>query len=180
MNVDRSGEADRTRRFIELLARHERRIARYVLALVPHWADADDVVQQTKISLWEQFDNYDPSQDFGAWACTIAYYLVLTHRKSSQRRHARLSHQYIEAMAMEVERLNSQQDRRRGALEECLKQLREASRRLIALCYGENRTMKEVAELLGRPMGATQKAVFRIRQSLQQCVERRLSQETQA
>lgn len=179
MDVDAPNEADRTRRFIELLAASERRIARYVLALVPHWADADDVVQQTKIALWEQFDQYDPTKDFGAWACTIAYYLVLTHRKTSQRRYARLSQQYIDTMAAEVERINSQSDRRRFALEECLQELREASRRLIALSYSENRTIKEVAEMLGRPVGATQKAVFRIRQALQQCIERRLTGEGQ-
>jgi RNA polymerase sigma-70 factor (ECF subfamily) len=170
----------RARQFVELLATNERRIARYVLALVPNWADADDLVQQTKIALWEQFDDYDVSKDFGAWACTIAYYLILTHRKTTQRRHTRLSQQYLNAMAAEIERINRQPDRRRTALEECLQELREASRRLIALCYSENRTIKEVAEMLGRPVGATQKAVFRIRQALQECVERRLSEQGRA
>jgi RNA polymerase sigma-70 factor (ECF subfamily) len=170
---------DRARQFVELLARNERRLSQYVLALVPNWADADDLVQQTKVRLWEQFDEYDPSKDFGAWACTIAHYLVLAHRKQTQRRHARLSNEYVRVMAAEVERLAADQDARRSALEECLKQLTEGSRRLIGLCYGGSRTIKDVAEQLNRSVGATQKAVYRIRQKLQTCIEQRLAKEGQ-
>jgi len=44
-----------------LLAKNERRLSQYVLALVPNWADADDLIQQTKVRLWEQFGQYDKS-----------------------------------------------------------------------------------------------------------------------
>ena len=164
-------ENDRTRRFLELLASNERRIAQFVFAMVPNWADADDLTQQTKMRLWEQFDEYDADKDFGAWACTIARYLVLTHRKASQRRHSRLSQAYLDAMAEEVSALSRREDRRHLALESCLQLLSDASRRLIGMCYSGNRTIKEVAETLGRSAAATRQAVLRIRRQLQKCVE---------
>ncbi len=45
---------------------------RYVAALVPNVADAEDIVQQTALALWEKFDAYDPSQPFTPWAWRFA------------------------------------------------------------------------------------------------------------
>ena len=59
-------------RFLSLFLRSEREIFRYVAALVPNLTDAEDIVQQTAIALWEKFDAYDPSQPFTPWACRFA------------------------------------------------------------------------------------------------------------
>src|SRR5678816_4304895 len=59
-------------RFLSLFLRSEREIFRYVAALVPNMADAEDIVQQTALALWEKFDSYDPSQPFTPWACRFA------------------------------------------------------------------------------------------------------------
>ena len=48
-------------RFLSLFLRSEREIFRYVAALVPNVADAEDIVQQTALALWEKFDSYDPT-----------------------------------------------------------------------------------------------------------------------
>lgn len=55
----------RTSEFLDLLGQHERRLQSFVVALVPHLADADEIVQQTRLRLWEQFDQYDRARDFG-------------------------------------------------------------------------------------------------------------------
>jgi len=46
--------------FISLFLRSEREIFRYVAALVPNVSDAEDIVQQTALVLWQKFDAYDP------------------------------------------------------------------------------------------------------------------------
>jgi DNA-directed RNA polymerase specialized sigma24 family protein len=85
------GNDDRAREFVRLLAACERRLDNYVLALVPNWSDAEEIVQQAKLRLWERFEQYDRSKDFGAWACTIAYYEVLTFRTRAHRSRLLLS-----------------------------------------------------------------------------------------
>ena len=40
-------------RFLSLFLRSEREVFRYVAALVPNVADAEDIVQQTALTLWE-------------------------------------------------------------------------------------------------------------------------------
>src|SRR5437588_3728513 len=59
-------------RFLSLFLRSEREVFRYVAALVPNVTDAEDIVQQTAIALWEKFDAYDPAQPFTPWACRFA------------------------------------------------------------------------------------------------------------
>ena len=59
-------------RFLSLFLRSEREIFRYVAALVPNVADAEDIVQQAALALWEKFDDYDPAKPFAPWACRFA------------------------------------------------------------------------------------------------------------
>src|SRR4026209_51369 len=59
-------------RLLSLFLRSEREIFCYVAALVPNVGDAEDIVQQTALALWEKFDSYDPNQPFTPWACRFA------------------------------------------------------------------------------------------------------------
>src|ERR1035438_7427681 len=59
-------------RFLALFLRSEREIFRYVTALVPNLVEAEEIVQQTALALWEKFDSYDPSRPFTPWACRFA------------------------------------------------------------------------------------------------------------
>ena len=52
-------------RFLSLFLRSEREIFRYVAVLVPNVADAEDIVQQTAIALWEKFDAYAAFHSLG-------------------------------------------------------------------------------------------------------------------
>jgi DNA-directed RNA polymerase specialized sigma24 family protein len=42
------------RQFIRLMTKHERLVYGYILSLVPNWADADEILQETNIRLWEE------------------------------------------------------------------------------------------------------------------------------
>lgn len=170
---------DRSRWFVELLGKSERQLNAFVLALVPNWPDADEVVQQTRIRLWEQFDKYDPTLDFGAWARTIAYYQVLTYRKQVGRRGALLSDVVLEQLAADANQLDDLAPRKE-ALNECLKRLSPPQRALLAQCYGGSTSIREVSEGLGRSFTAVRQTLFRLRQLLYRCIEQRLVEESRA
>jgi DNA-directed RNA polymerase specialized sigma24 family protein len=59
-------------RFPSLFLRSEGEIFRYVAALAPKVTDAEDLVQQTALALWEKFDACEPAQPFTPWACRFA------------------------------------------------------------------------------------------------------------
>ena len=58
---------DKSKLFLPLFIRFERRIYSYIFTLVPQRADADDLLQETSLVLWDKFDVASPPNDFLAW-----------------------------------------------------------------------------------------------------------------
>lgn len=165
---------ERTARFMRLYARSERRVFAFVLSLVGNLEDANDIIQEACVRLWEQFDQYDPEKDFGTWACTIAYYQVLTMRKQLRSSKLRFGEEFYRAVAEEAERMAESIDARQSALLSCLDRLEPRQQELLRKCYSGRGTVQEVAVQLGRSLGATYSTLFRIRRRLRDCIERNL------
>ena len=168
---------DRQRRFIELLGQHERQLSGYVLSLVPNWADADDIVQQTRIRLWEQFDDFKPAGDFAAWARAIAFYQVRTYRKQASRQSQRLSGTAVELLAEVAGGMSEELRARHFAMQECLERLSAAKRELLARSYSGVETLKEIALSTGCTPGALRQKLLGLRKFLYTCVETKMRSE---
>src|SRR6185369_14171970 len=113
-------QADAQQRFLSLFLRSEREIFRYVAALVPNMADAEDIVQQTALSLWEKFDAYDPAQPFTPWACRFALNKTKQWLERRQRWQALLEGGLAEELAQRREQLRPELEVRLKHLEGCL------------------------------------------------------------
>lgn len=166
---------DQTASFIQLLREHESQLIVYVRALMPSISEAEDVIQETRIRLWEQFDQFEPGTNFGAWACTIARYFVMTYYTKAGRDRLRFSSEAMERIAQEVDRASRVTDERIEAIPLCISELSEGNKQLLAMCYSGNYQIQEVAKLLDRTVNATYLALSRIRRSLRTCVERRVA-----
>jgi RNA polymerase sigma-70 factor, ECF subfamily len=173
---DESSRSDETEEFLRLYSRHDRSIYAYILALEPHWADADDLAQETRLRLWQQFDKYESGSDFGAWARSIAYYLVLSHRNKASRSRLRFGQAFFESVAAECAAIPDLLISRQDAMMRCLEKLDQARRTLIEECYGSEQTLREMADRLGRSYDATRKAVYRAQHALADCIELELRQ----
>ena len=164
--------------FVRLLAEHERQLSGYVHTLVPLWQDAEDVLQNTKVRLWQQFDSFRREADFRAWAIAIANYMVRTHRKNCRRQRVCFSDKLLEKISQHLPASSSPvQDDRALALVDCVMALNNASRRLLRLSCTGHRKIKDIAHELGQTASATYTSLFRIRRSLFECVQRRLHEE---
>ena len=168
----------RYREYVRLLAEHERQLAGYVHALVPLWQDAEDVLQETKLRLWEQFDSFELGTNFAAWSFTIAGFLVRTYRKDRQRERVCFSDDVVQKLSQQIHRnVAEESNDRLSALLECVKSLSDASRRLLRLCCLGQRRIKDIASEVGQSPSTTRVALFRLRRSLSDCVEKRLREE---
>lgn len=167
----------RTREYLRLLGQHERRLRGYILSLVPNWADADDIGQEVRIRLWEQFDNYDRAKDFGVWARTIAHYQILTHRERVSRQGKLVSDRSVDLIAQEVAALSPELDASERALADCFAKLPETKRKLLLQYYSRGQTARTIAQDLGRSFDATRQAILRARLVLGNCVESALKKE---
>jgi len=158
-------------RFLSLFLRSEREIFRYVAALIPNVADAEDIVQQTAVTLWEKFDAYDPSLPFTPWACRFALNKARQWIERRQRWRALLENGLAEELAGRREELRPDLEAKLGRLEGCLGRLPGDQRSLVEGYYYRRTEISELARESGRSVAATYKALQRIRQSLQGCIE---------
>jgi RNA polymerase sigma-70 factor (ECF subfamily) len=164
--------------FVRLLTKNERRIYGYILTMVVDWNDADEILQETNVRLWEEFDRFEPGTDFAAWALRVAHFEVLTWRKRRQRSRLVFSEEALAALADDHAPAGGaalDDDRaRQAALAECLKQMSASNRELIQRCYAGTQTIREVADGLGRSAEAIYKRLQRLRLGLHRCIEQRL------
>jgi RNA polymerase sigma-70 factor (ECF subfamily) len=158
-------------RFLSLFLRSEREIFRYVAALVPNVADAEDIVQQTALALWEKFDAYDSNQPFTPWACRFALNKARQWIERRQRWQALLECGLAEELAQRREELRPELEYRLKHLEGCLGKLPEGQRSLVEGYYYHRTSIEQLSEGSGRTVAASYKALQRIRQVLLVCVE---------
>ncbi len=158
-------------RFLSLFLRSEREIFRYVAALVPNVTDAEDIVQQTAMALWEKFDAYDPGQPFTPWACRFALNKARQWIERRQRWQGLLDRGLVEELAQRREELQPEFEQRLKHLEGCLERLPEGQRSLLEGYYYERASIETLAQRSGRSQAATYKTLQRIRHALQVCVE---------
>jgi RNA polymerase sigma-70 factor (ECF subfamily) len=157
--------------FLSLFLRSEREIFRYVAVLVPNVADAEDIVQQAAVALWEKFDAYDPAQPFTPWACRFALNKARQWIERRQRWQALLERGLAEELAQRREELRPELEGRLKHLEGCLGKLPEDQRSLVEGYYYNRTTIEQLSHGSGRTVAATYKALQRIRQALLVCVE---------
>jgi RNA polymerase sigma-70 factor (ECF subfamily) len=164
-------QAAAQQRFLSLFLRSEREVFRYVAVLVPNVADAEDIVQQTALSLWEKFDSYDPNQPFTPWACRFALNKAKQWIERRQRWQTLLEHGLAEELAQRREELRPELETRLRHLEGCLRKLPEEQRSMVEGYYYRRDGIEQLAENSGRTVAATYKTLQRIREALQACIE---------
>lgn len=175
------GEMDESRRqFIRLMTTHERLVYGYILSLVPNWADADEILQETNIRLWEEFDKFVIGTNFAAWAIRVAHFQVLTWRKKVNRSRLVFDQRVIDAIAAEPSWTDEAYESRQQALGECVSNLPGHSRDLLRNCYVRGTKIKDVANRLNRTPASVYKALERIREVLHDCIKRKLDKQTPA
>jgi RNA polymerase sigma-70 factor (ECF subfamily) len=179
MDNPASGQANNepTSEFLHLLLMHQRRIWAFIVTLLPNWADAEEVYQDTCLVMWSKWNEFEPGTNFLAWACKIAQNKILNRRRRRSRGQLALDEEVLEAVAQE--RLASDQvlDARYAALTDCLEKLRPNDQELIRQCYAGRETIKQVAQQLGRPADTLYKTLKRIRDALYNCVDRAIARE---
>jgi RNA polymerase sigma-70 factor (ECF subfamily) len=163
------------RQFIRLMTKYERMVYGYIFSLVPNWADADEILQETNIRLWEEFEKFQPGTNFAAWAVRVAHFQVLTWRKKVSRSKLVFDQRVVDALAAEPYWTDEIFEARQAALAECVAELSENSRELLKHCYVNGAKAKDVAAELNRKPAAIYKALERIRGALHSCIERRIT-----
>ncbi len=165
-------DRERHNHFAELFVPNQNRVYRFILTLIPNRADAEELFQQTSLTLWKNWDRFDPERDFVRWACGIAHNHVRNFLRKKQNQQIRLSEETLDQLAQLHLEKEDLLDEQRQALAHCLSRLPGRQRRLIERCYSGEQTIKAVAQDEGRSVHVLYKALRKIREALHDCVTR--------
>jgi RNA polymerase sigma-70 factor (ECF subfamily) len=162
--------------FAERFVRNQNRIYRYIVSMVADRAEAEDLFQQTSLTLWETWERYNPELDFVRWACGIAHNHVRNHFRKRQGPLA-LSDEVLDQLGQRRLDQDPVLEDRRRILGSCLGELPPRHRDLIDRAYGGGRTMDDVAREEGQTPNSIYKMLRRLRAALHECVTRKLALE---
>jgi len=151
-----------------LFVRHEGAIRAFVRALQPSLADADDVLQETFLTVSRKASSFKPGTNFFAWACGIARLKVLESFRQRKRANV-LSEAALIALADEAPPAETT-GLREAALSRCIEKLAPKSRDLLWRRYSGRQDSDEMADGLGMTSTAVRVALSKARAFLRDCV----------
>lgn len=165
-----------TEEFLSQLASHEAQIMGFLWSVSPSSDIAEDLFQQTVLTMWQKIDQFEPGTNFVAWACSIAKLKALEF--SRKRKRLLFDNDIVTRLAEE----HGSEDidlrlMRRQALSGCLAKLKETDRQLVETCYLGDKAIWQVAEEIGRSAKGVYSSLARIRKSLYRCVQAKLARE---
>ena len=155
--------------------RNQRQIHVYILMMVHNNQEAEDLMQETAIILWEKFSEYQPGKSFSSWGIGIARNVILNHRRKQERRRQLFDekiYQYLETYAQAHSQDLAETTE---ALRECMSKLNRTDRRLVAMRYEQRLPVKRIAEQIDRSVDGLYQSFTRIYSVLRDCLHRRLS-----
>lgn len=157
--------------FVQLLAEHQRAISAFIASVTPSRTDADDILQETCIALWKKWDEYDVNRDFFRWACGIAHFEVLRHRRKSATDRLWFDDDILQLLSFQLIEQGNLFDLRREALDSCIEKLAVADRALLEMRYRQDMTIEKLADSLGKTTRTIHRMVARIRRLLHHCID---------
>jgi RNA polymerase sigma-70 factor (ECF subfamily) len=160
-------------RFMVLFSINKRKIYAYILAALGNRNVADDIMQQTLLTMWRNFSRFEEGTNFAAWGKTIAKYRIFSYRRK-QAKEMLLGDEALQRVLDLSQSVEMRSDERQRAMEGCLKKLSDQHLKLIQLRYNQEYTCTLISEKLNRPISTVYKTLARIHASLHDCILRTL------
>ena len=149
-----------------LYARHHVRVFRFLMRFVDREQTAEDLVSETFIEAWRHANRFEARSQVLTWLLAIARHKALSAlRKRSAEEVDEDVLEFIEDPCDDPE-VSMQKTERSALLADCLKQLSPAHREIIDLVYYHERTIDDVAEIIGVPQNTVKTRMFYARKRM--------------
>jgi len=149
-----------------LFARHHVQVYRYVLRLLRDEMAAQDVIGDVFLDVWRQADRFEGRSAVSTWLIAIARFKTLSLMR--KRRDERLDDEAaetIEEPSDDPELTVAKRDKGEK-LRECLAALSPEHREVIDLVYYHEKSVEEVAQIVGIPENTVKTRMFYARKKL--------------
>lgn len=167
--VQRCLQGDR-QSFRQLYRRHQRRV-RSILYQLCDASALDDLVQEVFLRAWKGLPKFRQSAQFSTWLYRIAWNVASDQRQAAAQSRSRLqviaNHAPVQHEDPDVMQLHYQDLVQRG-----LAHLSFDHRTILVLHDLEEVPQKEVAEILGIPVGTVKSRLFHARAAMRQFLQK--------
>ena len=158
-----------------LFVRNENAIRAFIRALQPFLSDADDVLQETFLTVSRKASSFEIGTNFMAWACGIARLKVLENFRQTKRANV-LSEKAIIALTEDFPSAESFKEREQ-ALESALLNYHQTEGSSLEKVF-RRQSSDEMAEALGMTSNAVRVALSKARVVLRDCINLQLKETT--
>jgi RNA polymerase sigma-70 factor (ECF subfamily) len=154
-----------------LFARHHVRVYRFVLRLVRNEATAEDLISEVFLDVWRQAGKFEGRSAVSTWMLSIARFKALSAlRRRPEQELDDETAERIEDQADDPEVALAKNDK--GALlRQCLTALSAEHREIIDLVYYHEKSVEEVAEIVGIPQATVKTRMFYARKKLSELLK---------
>lgn len=162
--VQRVGAGDK-RAAAELVRRHLPKMVGLARRMLGDAAEAEDVGQEVFLRVWKHAPSWKPGQaKFETWMHRVAMNLCLDRLRRSGRNAGEVTPETVDGRASATRALDDRQ--RRERVRDALQQLPERQRAALVLCYYQDRSNTDAAEILSISVEALESLLSRARRTL--------------
>ncbi len=161
----------------DLFVRHNVRVFRFLLRAVGDPAAAEDLLNEVFIDIWRNAGQFEARSNVSTWIFAIAHFKAVASRR--RRACDQLDDDAVESIedAGDDPEITAQRHSSSATIRECLELLSPAHRTIIDLIYYHERSIAEVARIIGVPQNTVKTRAYyarkRVAQLLVKCgVER--------
>jgi RNA polymerase sigma-70 factor, ECF subfamily len=168
-----TNESDHTAKVQGLFLQYQPAIRGFILSMIPDFSAADDVMQETFLTVTKKASSFEIGTSFAAWVKTIARFKALEAIRA--RRFESLSEEVLEALCTDPREFPGNTDERIALLRGCLDELAPQARRSIDYRYRNEHMPPQIAGLMGCTVQSVNVTLSRARAFLRECVQRKMS-----
>jgi RNA polymerase sigma-70 factor (ECF subfamily) len=152
--------------FSSLVNRHVKRFYGVAYRVVGHRDDAEDIVQAAFLKLWERPESWDQRKrtKFTTWFYTVVTNLCLDHAKRKKPLPLSEEIDFADDGPNQEDRVYQQQ--RRAIVDRSIHMLPERQQLALTLCFYEELSNQEAADVMGVNLKALQSLVMRAKTAL--------------
>jgi RNA polymerase sigma-70 factor (ECF subfamily) len=154
-----------------LFARHQVRVYRFVLRLVRNEATAEDLISEVFLDVWRQAGKFEGRSAASTWMLSIARFKALSSlRKRTEEELDEETAGALEDHADDPEVLLAKKDKA-VLLRQCLSRLSADHQEVVDLVYYHEKSVEEVAGIVGIPEATVKTRMFYARKKLSELLK---------
>jgi len=154
-----------------LFARHHVKVFRFVLRLVRDEGTAEDLISEVFLDVWRQAGRFEGRSQVSTWLLAIARFKALSAMR--RRTEEELDEETAAAIVDPSDDPGTALEKKdKGAiLRKCLSALSAEHREIVDLVYYHEKSVEEVAQIVGIPESTVKTRMFYARKKLAELIK---------